>query len=97
MQFACRRKPTLLVRIPSVRRSRSCRLQSLPAFLEAKKLRAKSCQVAAEAAEKSFLWRSASLRACLRQQGIVIFQQLTARVNSCPDTRLHTRGLFRRL
>src|SRR5260370_10873056 len=43
---------------------------------------------------KSFLWRSASLRACLRQQGIVIFQRLTARVNSCPDTRLHTRGLF---
>src|SRR5438046_3556320 len=44
--------------------------------------------------KKSFLWRSASLRACLRQQGIVIFERLTARVNSCPDTRLHTRGLF---
>src|SRR5882724_9894968 len=31
-------------------------------------------------------WRSASLRASLRQQGIIFFCVFTARVNSCPDT-----------
>jgi hypothetical protein len=33
-------------------------------------------------------------RAGLRQQGSVILHRLTARVNSCPDTRLHACGIL---
>jgi hypothetical protein len=35
-----------------------------------------------------------ALRAGLRQQGSVFPQRLTARLKSCPDTRLHTREIF---
>jgi len=37
-----------------------------------------------EAAKNVRCVRSASLRACLRQSGIVHFQSLTARINPCP-------------
>lgn len=38
------------------------------------------------------LLRSASLRACLRQQGIGMLRRLAARLNSCPDTKPHCSG-----
>src|SRR5438552_15691883 len=91
MQFACRRKPTFTWRnsvcpvepfLPTAKATCFLRSQEPKAAKSLLRLR------------ESFFYGSASLRACLRQQGIVIFQQLTARVNSCPDTRLHTRVLF---
>src|SRR5579859_3370965 len=41
--------------------------------------------------KKAFLWRSASLRACLRQQGGVVSARLAARLKSCPYTKLCAR------
>src|SRR5579859_1460935 len=39
--------------------------------------------------------RSTSLRACLRQQGSVIFQRLTAQLKLCPSERFPGKLVFR--
>ncbi len=50
--------------------------------------------------EKLFLWRSSRFAGCALAFGRVelfIFNGVAARLKSCPDTRLHTRGFFPQL
>jgi len=56
---------------------------------------ARDCQgTASQVAEKVFLSRSASLRACLRQSGIVDFQQLSGTAESRALTQSSTFQSF---